>query len=168
MQMIVDKFIGSESPRRVPRAFVVYELNLNSFMVHGIGVHDPSSKNTVRIIAGAVEHQSIANPGSRVVLMDVSTEPQFWLYFFDPLSDRTAASLTYVVENVTGPQGRRVGYHNRVAICVELVQLIRQLVVIDLPVGVERSEQAILKRRQYKGLLFRDSLKHFCVIPPLA
>ena len=61
MQMIVYKFISNESPRHTPRAFVVYELNLNGFIVHGIGVHDPSSKNTVRIIAGAVEHQSVAN-----------------------------------------------------------------------------------------------------------
>ena len=137
MYMIVDKFISDESPRHVPRAFVVYELNLNSFVVHGIGVHDPSSENPVRIIAGAVEYQSIADPCSGVVLMDVSAKPQLRLHFFDPLSDGAATAATSIVEDITGTQGWRMSHHNSVSACIKFAQLVLQFVVVDFAVGAE-------------------------------
>lgn len=102
----------------VPRAFVIYGSNLNSFIIHGIGVNNPSPKNAVRIIAGAVEHQSIANPDSGVVLVDVSAKPQLRLYFFDPLSDGTATAATSVVEDITGTQGWSMSHHDSMFACI--------------------------------------------------
>ena len=129
----------------MPRAFVVCRLNLNSFIVHSIGVHNPSPKNAVRIITGAVEYQSIANPGSVVVLVDVSTEPQFRLYFFDPLSNGAATAVTSVVENITRTQGRCMRHHDSAAICGKFAQLILQLVIIGFTVGVEWRKQDVLE-----------------------
>ena len=110
------------------------------FIVHSVGVNEPTSQDAIKIIAGAVEYQSIANPCSGVVFMDVSAEPQFRLYFLDPYPYGTASAVTSVVENIPGSQGRCMRHHDAVSVCAKFAQFILQLIVVDLTISVEGCE----------------------------
>ena len=98
------------------------------------------------MVAGTVEHQRVPDKDGGVVLVDMPAEPQLWLHFFDPVSDGEASAVTSAAEDITGPKGRHVGHHHGVSIRGELPQLILQLVLMYLAVGVEGREQ-----NEFKG-----------------